>query len=115
MEKSKVDMFVGMHVEHFLPQDLAQIRYWLENMDDGKYFFVQGIEFQKPSTMLFIAILLGWERFWLNDIFLGILKLITLGGCFVWWFIDIFTVNRRTKRYNFRKFKQMVNSYSTTA
>jgi hypothetical protein len=110
MEKSKVDMFVSMHVEHFLPEDLAKIRFVLEQLDDDKYYYIQGIEYQKPSMIIFIAVLLGWERFWLNDIFLGILKILTLGGCFVWWFIDIFTANNRTKKHNFRKFKQVVNS-----
>lgn len=106
MEKQKVDMFIGMNAENFTPQDLMIIKEKLEKMDDDKLFVLQGIEFQKPSTIFLIAILLGWERFWLDDTALGILKLITFYGCFVWWLVDIFSAKDRAKKYNFKKFTQ---------
>ena len=76
-------------------------------MEDDKFFIVQTAGFQKPSTIFLIAVLLGWERFWLDDIGLGILKLVTANGCLVWWFIDIFTAKNRAKKYNFKKFSQL--------
>ena len=109
MEKSKVDMFVGMNVENFHPQDLEIVRAKLEEMDDEKFFLVQGTEFQKPSTILLIAILLGWERFWLDDVVLGIVKILTANGCGIWWLIDIFSAKDRAKEYNFKKFNQVTS------
>lgn len=106
MEQQKVDMFVGLNNENFNPQDLMIIKQKLEQMDDSKFFFIQGTEFQKPTTILLIAIILGWERFWLDDIGLGILKIVTCYGCGIWWIIDIFSAKERAKKYNFTKFTQ---------
>ena len=41
---------------------------------------------------LLLSIFLGWlgiDRFYVNHIGLGILKLITCGGFGIWWLIDI--------------------------
>ena len=106
MEQQKVDMFVGLNHENFNPQDLVTIKEKMERMDDSKFYLIQGTEFQKPSIILLIAILLGWERFWLEDIGLGILKIVTCYGCLIWWLVDIFSAKDRAKKYNFKKFME---------
>jgi hypothetical protein len=106
MEKSKVEMFIGLNSDNFNQQDLLAVKETLEKMDDDKFYLFQGTEFQKPSTILIIAILLGWERFWLEDIGLGIVKIITCYGCGIWWIIDIITAKKRTQEYNFKKFTE---------
>ena len=78
-------------------------------MEDDKFFMVQGAEFQKPSTIFLIAILLGWERFWLDDVALGIVKIVTCYGCLIWWLVDIISAKERAKKYNFKKFTQVTS------
>ena len=106
MEKSKVDMYIGLNAESFKPQDLMVIKDKLEKMDDDKFYLIQGIELQKPSTIFLIAIILGWERFWLGDVGLGILKIVTFYGV---------TTNATTPstQINFRNGSGVY--YSTTA
>ena len=107
MEQQKVDMFIGLNNENFNPQDLMVIKQKLEQMEDSKFYLIQGTTFQKPTTILLIAILLGWERFWLDEIGLGILKIITAYGCGIWWLVDIFSAKDRAKKYNFRRFTEV--------
>lgn len=108
MENSKVDMYVGLNSENFYPHDLKTIKEKLEKMEDDKFYLVQGVELQKPSTIFLIAILLGWERFWLDDVGMGILKIVTCYGCLIWWLVDIISAKERAKKYNYKKISQIL-------
>jgi hypothetical protein len=109
MDKSQVNMWLSMNAENFRPEDLMVIREKMEGTEGDNLMFIQGASFQKPSTILLIAIFLGWERFWLDDTTLGIIKIITCYGCLVWWLIDIFTAKDRAMKYNFRQFSKFTS------
>ncbi|MDR1543347.1 MAG: hypothetical protein LBS50_02850, partial [Prevotellaceae bacterium] len=68
MDTNSVNTWLSLNAENFDPADLMVIKGKLEELDDNKLLLIQGASFQKPSTILIIAILLGWERFWLDDI-----------------------------------------------
>ena len=60
-------------------------------------------EAKDPTTILLISIFLGGmgiDRFVIGDTVLGLLKLVSLGGCGVWWFIDLFLIMEATKVRN---------------
>tara|TARA_B100000575_G_C22986746_1_gene569154 strand:- start:111 stop:470 length:360 start_codon:yes stop_codon:yes gene_type:complete len=58
----------------------------------------------KDSTTIFVISLflggLGVDRFLLGQTIIGLVKLITLGGCGLWWFIDLFLIMGATKDVN---------------
>jgi hypothetical protein len=58
---------------------------------------------RKDRGVSLILAVLGWDRFWFGDLALGILKYLTLGGCGIWWLIDIFTAATRCDDFNRRK------------
>ena len=109
MEKQRVDMFLATKAEYFNPIQLSDIRNQLEAMDDDKFVMLSGMELRNPTTILVIAIVLGWERFFLDDIGLGLLKVLTCYGCGIWWLIDILSAKKRAQDYNYKKFIQFRN------
>lgn len=59
-----------------------------------------------PGTLLILSILfgtLGVDRFMLGDMGMGILKLLTFGGCGILALIDWFTTKSRTHEFNRKK------------
>lgn len=61
-------------------------------------------EFEKKmrstGAMLCLAILFPIQLFFFGKTGLGILFLLTSGGCLVWWIIEIFLTPKRTREYN---------------
>ena len=102
-------MFLALKAEYFNPIQLSDIRNQLEAMDDDKFVLLSSMELRNPTTILVIAIVLGWERFFLDDIGLGLLKVLTCYGCGIWWLIDILSAKKRAQDYNYKKFIQFRN------
>lgn len=106
MEKSKVDFFLAANSDKFEPSALMQVKEILGKANENELMALSSVSYWNPTIILVIAIFLGWERLFLNDIGLGILKIVTCYGCGIWWLIDLFTAVDRTKKYNFKKFME---------
>jgi len=107
MDTNQVNFWFSMNAENFAPETLPIIKGKLEQMNDSQMMFLQGASFKKPSTIFLVALLLGWERFLLGDIALGIVKVITGNGCGIWWLIDVISAKKRTYKYNFELFQKL--------
>lgn len=63
----------------------------------------QNVVLYAPNIALSLSIFLGClglDRFYIQDYIIGIVKLVTGGGCGLWWLIDIFIIKRATKQRN---------------
>ena len=109
MQKEKIDMFLMTNADKFEPMAIPSLKDMLEKMDDDRVYMLQSSSLRNPTTILVIAIILGWERFFLDDIGLGILKVLTCQGFGIWWLIDMFTAIDRAKKYNYRKFLEIAS------
>lgn len=106
MKPELVQAFMLKNGECFDMMAVQDVQNKLTEVDDSKYALLMSMSLQKPTVMLIIAIVLGWERFFLDDIGLGVVKVITCYGCGIWWLIDIFSAQRRTYEYNYKKFNE---------
>lgn len=109
MDQQKVDWFFLSKNGYFPPEQVMSMRERMLQMEDGKAFMLQSIGFKDPTIMLIISILvgeLGVDRFMLGDIGLGVLKLITLGGCGIWWLVDLIFIMEKTRAYNAFEFNK---------
>ncbi len=79
-------------------------------LDDTKklIFNQQYSSVRKDSGTGILLAFLGWDRFWLGDIGLGIIKYITAGGCGIWWLVDLFTIKSRCDAYNRAKAEELL-------
>lgn len=106
MKPELVQAFLMKNGECFDTMVVQDIQNKLADLDDTKGALLMSLNLQNPTVMLIIAIVLGWERFFLDDIGLGIVKVITCYGCGIWWLVDIFSAQRRTHEYNYKKFNE---------
>jgi hypothetical protein len=106
MDTNQVNIWLSLNAANFATEALPAVKSKLEQIDKSQMMYLQTAEYKKPSTIFLIALFLGWERFFLDDIGLGVVKVITCYGCGIWWLIDIFTAKNRARKYNFRQFQQ---------
>lgn len=106
MDKSRVDMYMLTNSKYFETSALPMIRSRLENLSDDSFNLLQTIELKDPTVLLIISIFLGTlgiDRFFIGDIGMGILKLLTGGLCGILTIIDWFLIMKRTKEKNLEK------------
>lgn len=109
MEQSKIDMYLAQNAKMLPASKMQLVKEVLDKMDDSKLIYLQTIEYKDPNTILLLSILvgtLGIDRFLLDDVGMGVLKLLTCGGVYVWWIIDIINAQKRAREYNFKKFRE---------
>jgi TM2 domain-containing membrane protein YozV len=109
MEANKVDMFMMSNTKFFEGHNLQAIREQLLALDDDKWPMIQMVQFKDPTTALLISIFAGAygiDRFYIGDTGMGVGKLLTCGGLFVWTIVDWFLIQGATKQKNLEKFNQ---------
>ncbi|MEY2829939.1 MAG: hypothetical protein RIQ33_1797 [Bacteroidota bacterium] len=111
MDAQKVDMFIMANGKFFEPAQVMHIREKLLVMDESKWSMLSAIQFKDPTTMLIISIFggsLGIDRFMIGDTGLGVGKLLTCGGFYIWTVVDWFMIMPSTRQKNYEKITQFL-------
>lgn len=112
MDQQKVDMFLMSNASKFPEERMLSIRDYLTNLDDSKASILSILQLKDPTTALLISLIVGGfgaDRFYLGQIGLGILKLITCGGFGIWAIVDWFLILGATKDYNLEKLHRFLS------
>lgn len=113
IDQARVNLFLATNGKKFSPHQLNQIISELPNLSEAQFQALLSQDFKDPMMMLIVSLvggILGIDRFILNDTGLGVLKLLTCGGFYIWMIIDWFIIQDRTKEYNYNLLVQTVNS-----
>lgn len=101
---NNVEMYLTANNDKFPAEQLPLIREALMTVPEDRFnAVVSTVELKSPTTMLLIAWLVGEfgvDRFMLGQVGLGVVKLLTFGGCGIWWIIDMITAQKRTREFN---------------
>lgn len=104
MDVQKVDMFMMTNAKYFESHQVYNIRNLLLELDESKWPYISSIQFKDPTTSLIISIFagtLGIDRFLIGDTGMGIAKLLTCGGFYIWAIVDLFLIMGATREKNF--------------
>lgn len=105
-KKQFADSYIIANRDFFPSENLHLLREKLSSLPEEKQMIAQSIGLKSPIITLILSLLLGGlgiDRFYLGDILLGILKMVSVWliiGLF-WVLIDIFLCYKKSKEINF--------------
>ena len=111
MDSQKVDAFILANGKYFHDYQIGAVRDMLLNVPDDKWVILQSLQFKDPTICLIISILVGYfgiDRFFVGDIGLGVIKLLTCGGAYIWWIVDLFLIMGTARDRNMQKLQQVL-------
>ena len=109
-----VDQWLATNNKFFPSEKIPYVRDALIRLPEQQLPMLFSMSFKDPMTMLIISILVGEfgvDRFMMGDIGLGVLKLLTFGGCLVWWAVDIALIQNKTREVNFNQLMQSIQQF----
>lgn len=115
MDNNKIATIMAQ-VREYIPQEKKmELQQRLSVMPDEAGMVISEVNFKSSTTTLILSIFLGdlgIDRFYVGDIGLGVLKLLTVGLFGVWGFIDIFLCYKKAKKKNYETILECLNSFN---
>lgn len=113
METKDAEQLLMMYSPKLSPEYIPTIKSKLAELDRTNAL-VAFSDLKDPTTALIITIcevfigLHGISRFYIGDVGTGIAKLLTCGGCGIWWLVDLFLIQDATRRKNTERVIQLL-------
>ncbi len=112
LTEQQVEQLIAAYGERVPISCLSSLREMLQSTTMS-YSEVQVVfmQMKDPIISLILSIIvgsLGIDRFYVGDIGLGIIKLITCGGLYIWWIVDMFLIMGKTRMRNYEQLTQVL-------
>ena len=107
-----VQQYIMANAKFFPEDSVNELGTRLSKLSQNQFNAIQGIQLKDPMIMLLLSLFLGgWgvDRFLLKEIGLGVVKLLTCGGCGIWTIIDWFLVMNKTREFNQKLFLDSIS------
>ncbi|HII3693468.1 TPA: TM2 domain-containing protein [Pasteurella multocida] len=108
-QKQFAESYLLVNSNNFPNDKIFALKEKLSTITEDQKLLVQLVGLKSPTTVLILSLFLGAlaiDRFYLGDIFLGILKIISIlfyGIGLIWVLLDIYLCYQHAKYYNFEK------------
>ena len=112
-EQNKLDMWLVTNQKNFPAEKMPLIQEKLAQMPEEKHNLVYAIDLKDPTTIFIGSFFLAIDRFMLGQVGLGILKILTLGGLWIWMIADWITAKSRARQYNFNKLQEITGQFGS--
>ena len=102
MEQQQVEQLIAIYGNKLPIESILKKKKKLLSMDYNTASIILA-QAKDPTISIILSIIVGsWgiDRIYIGDVGLGIIKLLTCGGCGIWWLIDLFLIMDATKRKN---------------
>ena len=104
MESDEVNHILMMLSSKIPMESISSVRTRLENSELSEAEMMTLLtQMKAPLLSILLSVFVGTfgvDHFYIGDVGLGIGKLLTGGGCGIWWLIDIFLIMDATKQKN---------------
>lgn len=105
VDPDEVDKFLEENKNYFPDKEIFKLRKELSKLTRKEFLRVKTLNFKSPLGMFFVSFFLGYlgvDRLLLDDVVLGLVKFLTVGGFGIWTIIDWFLIKGKTREYNLK-------------
>ena len=113
MELRDAEQIILLYSSKLSPEYIPMIKERLLELDRSTAI-TAFCDLKDPQTAFIISIceffiqIHGISRLYIGDIGIGIGKLLTCGGCDIWWLIDLFLISDATRSRNTQKVMRLL-------
>lgn len=103
MDSNQIDQLLIAYSSKIPAESMPMVRERLLSCDSMTTASAALCQLKDPTIALVLSICLGGfgvDRFYIGDAGLGVGKLLTCGGVYIWWFIDLFLIMDATRKKN---------------